>query len=553
MKKSILTLFTVWMMILGLCACNHQLAWQEQFDLGVRYLSEGNYEEAVIAFTAVIEIDPKQAHAYVGRGNAYIGLGETEENLAAALADYEQAIELDETSAEAYLGLADVYIRQGDYVKALETLKTALPKTENDQSIEDKIQEIENGSATDSSGRLRWSRAEVETGTTAYEELESFLTNYNVGGLEKYDFRSVNTTDASGYKSNILEAVLCGPLCYAGPVNGKDFQDTESDWNNSDPLGKWVAYGSTSCEDADWILEYIFNCSISNIAELKKTLAESENDEMTPYILNGRYYWEVEGVGFINNQEAVITKFTPYVNYYFVTYEMLPLVDEYGIRHYTIDEPYFAVIERKTIDGREYWSLYYHCSLKDGRVLSLPTGEVSAQDERAWKRAYLSYLIDNMSSELTEAQFQLIYLDDNEIPELWICYPTTAAGSRLCTFDGENVQDVYVSESGALSYFERGGYFHTGGGRMDVYWDGIFQLKDGVFTEIVHGDYGAEDNTNVQFDENGVIYQYSWDGQTVSEAEYQQNLNSSFDFSSATGIFDGSISSYTELLQSLMS
>ena len=32
--------------------------WQEQYELGVRYLSEGNYEEAIIAFTAAIEIEP---------------------------------------------------------------------------------------------------------------------------------------------------------------------------------------------------------------------------------------------------------------------------------------------------------------------------------------------------------------------------------------------------------------------------------------------------------------------------------------------------------------
>ena len=35
--------------------------WQTQYDLGVRYLSEGNYEEAIIAFTAAIEIEPKQS------------------------------------------------------------------------------------------------------------------------------------------------------------------------------------------------------------------------------------------------------------------------------------------------------------------------------------------------------------------------------------------------------------------------------------------------------------------------------------------------------------
>ena len=96
--------------------------WQEQYDLGVRYLSEGNYEEAILTFTAAIEIDPKRVPAYVGRGDAYVKYGETDENLAAAKADYEKAIELDETNAEAYLGLADVYIRQGDYKKAREIL-----------------------------------------------------------------------------------------------------------------------------------------------------------------------------------------------------------------------------------------------------------------------------------------------------------------------------------------------------------------------------------------------------------------------------------------------
>ena len=33
--------------------------WQSRYDLGVRYLSDGRYEEAILAFTAAIEIDPK--------------------------------------------------------------------------------------------------------------------------------------------------------------------------------------------------------------------------------------------------------------------------------------------------------------------------------------------------------------------------------------------------------------------------------------------------------------------------------------------------------------
>ena len=80
--KRIISLFLTLVLALGLVSCGVSGdSWQEQYDLGVRYLSEGNYEEAIIAFTAAIEIDPNRAEAYVGRGDAYIGSGETEENL----------------------------------------------------------------------------------------------------------------------------------------------------------------------------------------------------------------------------------------------------------------------------------------------------------------------------------------------------------------------------------------------------------------------------------------------------------------------------------------
>ena len=67
-------------LIFGLISCdqNTEAQWQEQYDLGVRYLSEGNYEEAIIAFTTAIEIDTKRAEGYIGRGDAYALSGDTE-------------------------------------------------------------------------------------------------------------------------------------------------------------------------------------------------------------------------------------------------------------------------------------------------------------------------------------------------------------------------------------------------------------------------------------------------------------------------------------------
>ena len=100
MKKTILLLLAV-TMLLSLAACANQAApadetpdWQTQYDLGVRYLSEGNYEEAILAFNAAIEIDPKNPDAYIKLAEVYEQTGDDE----AALRTLEQGFS--ETQSE---------------------------------------------------------------------------------------------------------------------------------------------------------------------------------------------------------------------------------------------------------------------------------------------------------------------------------------------------------------------------------------------------------------------------------------------------------------------
>lgn len=97
-------------MLLALCGCGKKdggSAWQEQYDLGVRYLSDGNYEEAIIAFTAAIKIDSKRPEAYLGLADAYTGTGDLDaarkalEDGLVATGDADIQSRLDELSAEA--------------------------------------------------------------------------------------------------------------------------------------------------------------------------------------------------------------------------------------------------------------------------------------------------------------------------------------------------------------------------------------------------------------------------------------------------------------------
>lgn len=153
--KRITALLLTALLLLSLAACGGKDAWQEQYDLGMRYLNDGNYEEAIIAFTAAIEIDEKRPEGYEGRGRAYVLSGETAENLEAAKSDFEKALELDPTYVDAWLDLADIYIRQGDFDEAMRILEEALEATGQDQAILDKIKEMQEGRFNDSDGRPR--------------------------------------------------------------------------------------------------------------------------------------------------------------------------------------------------------------------------------------------------------------------------------------------------------------------------------------------------------------------------------------------------------------
>ncbi len=92
---AICLVITVFLAAAGLtaCACSGETAqtaaeqnldWQEQYDLGIRLLEEGKYEEAILAFTAAIDIAPRRAALYVARGDAYLAWADALLNEAAA-------------------------------------------------------------------------------------------------------------------------------------------------------------------------------------------------------------------------------------------------------------------------------------------------------------------------------------------------------------------------------------------------------------------------------------------------------------------------------------
>ena len=114
--------------IVTITSSNPNRTAAKQLSLGEKYLSELEYDKAVIAFSKAIEIEPRNIGAYLGLAEAYEGLGQDEDAIKAlqdAIAIVEDAKddkELIDNSEDVYIKLAELYEKNGEREKAFRIL-----------------------------------------------------------------------------------------------------------------------------------------------------------------------------------------------------------------------------------------------------------------------------------------------------------------------------------------------------------------------------------------------------------------------------------------------
>ena len=156
--------------------------------------------------------------------------------------------------------------------------------------------------------------------------------------------------------------------------------------------------------------------------------------------------------------------------------------------------------------------------------------EVSIQDIMAALDAYQQYLDrSGFSNSWGEDYYgcELIYLDNDNLPELVIYGVYEAAGNIILTYDGSQVHDLYLGRL-YFDYMERMNRLCNSGGHMGYFFDIVYCIKDGMMTQIGEGIYQEvyDDQYNIIMDEEGdFVYEYSWNGQEVTYDEYLQALN----------------------------
>ena len=133
MKKTIIAI----VFVILLCACNSgpdQLEIvNEKLELAYQYISEQNYEQAILVYNEIIEIDPKSVTAYIGLAGVYTEMGDTEKAEEILQAGYEA------TESEEIKSRIDEYIaensHEGNNESAAEISKNNIEEEKSAQEV----------------------------------------------------------------------------------------------------------------------------------------------------------------------------------------------------------------------------------------------------------------------------------------------------------------------------------------------------------------------------------------------------------------------------------
>lgn len=147
-----------------------------------------------------------------------------------------------------------------------------------------------------------------------------------------------------------------------------------------------------------------------------------------------------------------------------------------------------------------------------------PSGSSSSTDTLTQAvDAYLRYI----DSRPNYPDYKLLYLDGDNIPELYLMGSCEADASYLVTFANGKINEHPFGRIGGLTYVEKSGKYQYYNGHMGFFSLEQGTLSQGVFQTTTKGT--QEELYNATSD--ALYYQYNLNGQTVDSLTYEKQLN----------------------------
>lgn len=175
----------------------------------------------------------------------------------------------------------------------------------------------------------------------------------------------------------------------------------------------------------------------------------------------------------------------------------------------------------------------------------------NGQWDTDWMQKYVEYVRGNdrfyTDSRIIDLwnTWGLAYIDSDEIPEMVLLCPGEAYGNKVLTIHNGTVVEWNSWRCNA-AYIPKSGLIENNDGSMGEYWDKVFVLKDGAFTEIYnHTDMLLHGHDEVNTNE----FSCSLNGDTTLRVgdemdchQYDQQKNDIYSSKGESVNFDASMS-----------
>lgn len=153
----------------------------------------------------------------------------------------------------------------------------------------------------------------------------------------------------------------------------------------------------------------------------------------------------------------------------------------------------------------------------------------------SWQDAYTDYLLGLGSEHDTYA---LIYVNDDDIPELVVDSGVEATGCRIVTYADGGV-NVLATRRLGFTYIERGNRLCNADGSMDSYYDDVYEICNGRWACVARGEYFGYLSGWNDVIQRYVCRYYYWNGQATTIDQYLIQLSAVYDGQRAVGVEEG--------------
>ena len=164
----------------------------------------------------------------------------------------------------------------------------------------------------------------------------------------------------------------------------------------------------------------------------------------------------------------------------------------------------------------------------------------------SYEQAYLDFLKEKNE---THRSFALVYVDGDDIPELYLKGVSEAEGDMVCSFKNGKVVCQQLGRTGGGNYIPKGGKIINQNGHMGMYYDNVYKLDGNGFSELLNAHY-TETYEHIGNEEYITHRKYFISGSEVSEAEYNAAINSAFELQGAIRLDENAVS-YEEIVRQL--